>query len=173
MNLDQRDRVLTLSAAAFLLVGLFAGTAVGAPPTAAADQTAAAPLPITEPESAGMSSERLKRLSEAVGAYIDRGQVAGTVTLVARRGKVVHFEAQGERWSEEGVPMTRDTIFRIASMTKPIASVALMTLYEEGRFQLRDPIAKYLPEFAEMQVASPRSTGRARTAGSSSPRCRT
>ena len=154
MNLDQRDRVLTLSAAAFLLVGLFAGTAVGAPPTAAADQTAAAPLPITEPESAGMSSERLKRLSEAVGAYIDRGQVAGTVTLVARRGKVVHFEAQGERWSEEGVPMTRDTIFRIASMTKPIASVALMTLYEEGRFQLRDPIANYLPEFAEMQVAT-------------------
>ena len=101
-----------------------------------------------------MSSERLERLSRAVGAYIDRGQVAGTVTLVARRGKVVHFEAQGERWPEQGAPMTRDTIFRIASMTKPIASVALMTLYEEGRFQLRDPIAKYLPEFAEMQVAT-------------------
>lgn len=99
MNLDQRDRILMLSVAAFLLGSLLAGSAVAAPPAAVADQPAAAPLPIAEPESAGMSSERLERLSEAVGAYIDRGQVAGTVTLVARRGKVVHFEAQGHRWS--------------------------------------------------------------------------
>lgn len=139
---------------AFLLtlLALLPGGAAAVPP-AAADQPGSAPLPIAEPESAGMSSERLERLSDAMAAYIDRQQVAGTVTLIARRGQVVHFEAQGHRWQEEGVAMTRDTIFRIASMTKPIASVALMTLYEEGKFQLRDPIAKYLPQFAEMHVA--------------------
>ncbi len=153
MNLDQRNRVPMLSAAAFLLGGFLAGALAAAPPATAADQSAPAPLTIAEPESAGMSSERLERLSETMAGYIDRKQIAGAVSLVARRGKVVHFEAQGERWPEQGAPMTRDTIFRIASMTKPIASVALMTLYEEGRFQLRDPIAKYLPEFAEMQVA--------------------
>ncbi len=153
MKSDQRTRALMLSAAALLLGVLLAGGAGAAPPTTAADQAAAAPLPVAEPESVGMSSERLQRLSDAMAGYIERKQVAGTVTLVARRGKVVYFDAQGQRWPEEGAPMTRDTIFRIASMTKPIASVALMTLYEEGRFQLRDPIAKYLPEFAEMQVA--------------------
>ena len=150
MNLTRR---FGLFAALLTLLALLPGAAAAAPPAAAADQAGAAPLPVAEPESVGMSSERLQRLSDAMAGYIDRKQVAGTVTLVARRGKVVHFEAQGERWPEEGAPMTRDTIFRIASMTKPIASVALMTLYEEGRFQLRDPIAKYLPEFAEMKVA--------------------
>ena len=143
MNLTRR---FGLFAALLTLLALLPGAAAAAPPAAAADQAGAAPLPVAEPESVGMSSERLQRLSDVMAGYIDRKQVAGTVTLVARRGKVVHFEAQGDRWPEEGAPMTRDTIFRIASMTKPIASVALMTLYEEGRFQLRDPIAKYLPE---------------------------
>ena len=152
MSLNRR---IGLFAALVTGLALLAGTGGAAPPPTAADQADAAPLPVAEPESVGMSSERLQRLSDAMAGYIDRKQVAGTVTLVARRGKVVHFEAQGERWPEEGAPMTRDTIFRIASMTKPIASVALMTLYEEGRFQLRDPIAKYLPEFTEMQVAVP------------------
>ena len=150
MNLTRRIRLFS---ALLTLLALLPGAAAAAPPAAAADQAGAAPLPVAEPESVGMSSERLQRLSDTMAGYIDRKQVAGIVTLVARRGKVVHFEAQGDRWPEEGAPMTRDTIFRIASMTKPIASVALMTLYEDGRFQLRDPIAKYLPEFAEMQVA--------------------
>ena len=75
--------------------------------------------------------------------------------MVARRGKVVHFSALGERDAESGAPMTHDAIFRIASMTKPIVSTALMMLYEEGHFQLRDPISKWLPEFADMQVAIP------------------
>ena len=87
--------------------------------------------------------------------YVDRDEVAGIVTLVARRGKVVHFSALGERDAGHGAPMTHDSIFRIASMTKPIVSTALMMLYEEGHFQLRDPIAKWLPEFADMQVAVP------------------
>ncbi len=110
-------------------------------------------VPTAEPETVGMSSERLQRLDDVMQAYIDRNETAGVVALVARRGKVVHFSALGERDAESGAPMTHDAIFRIASMTKPIVSTALMMLYEEGRFQLRDSISKWLPEFADMQVA--------------------
>jgi CubicO group peptidase (beta-lactamase class C family) len=85
--------------------------------------------------------------------YIDRQLVSGAVTLVARRGRVVHFEAAGYKEVESKAPMTTDTIFRIASMTKPIASVALMMLYEEGHFLLSDPVSKFLPEFSDMKVA--------------------
>ena len=131
-------------------------------------------VPAAEPEAVGMSSERLDRLDRVMQGYIDRNEVAGVVTLVARRGKVVHFSALGQRDVEAGAPMTHDAVFRIASMTKPIASVALMMLYEEGRFQLRDPIAKWLPEFADMQVAVPappqeRLTGRYKTAPAARP----
>ena len=112
-------------------------------------------LPTAEPEAVGMSSERLERLDRVMQGYVDRNEVAGVVTLVARRGKVVHFSAKGQRDVEAGAPIGHDTIFRIASMTKPIASVALMMLYEEGHFQLRDPISKWLPEFADVQVAVP------------------
>ena len=112
-------------------------------------------VPTAEPEVVGMSSERLERLDTVMQGYVDRNEVAGVVTLVARRGKVVHFSAAGQRDVENGAAMTHDTIFRMASMTKPIASVALMMLYEEGRFQLRDPISKWLPEFSDMQVAVP------------------
>ncbi|MDB4632700.1 beta-lactamase family protein [bacterium] len=112
-------------------------------------------LSTVKPESVGMSSERLKKLDAVIQAYIDRNEVAGVVTLVARRGKVVHFSALGKRDIENKAPMKEDTIFRIASMTKPITSVALMMLYEEGHFQLRDPISKWLPEFADMEVAIP------------------
>ncbi len=113
------------------------------------------PLPMAKPESVGMSSARLERIGERMQWYIDQKLVAGTVTLVARKGKVVHIEARGQRWVEQDQPMTEDTIFRIASMTKPITSVALMMLFEEGKFQLNDPIAKWLPEFTNMQVAVP------------------
>jgi CubicO group peptidase (beta-lactamase class C family) len=116
-------------------------------------QTTARNLPTAKPEDVGMSSERLGRIRAAMQRYIDRGLVPGTVTLVARRGRVVHFEAQGLRDVEAKAPMTTDTVFRIASMTKPIASVALMMLYEEGHFLLSDPISKFLPEFSEMKVA--------------------
>lgn len=129
-------------------------------------------VPTATASEVGMSGERLERLDRAMQAYVERGDVAGAVSLVARRGKVVHFAAHGER--DAGAAMTPDAIFRIASMTKPVASVALMTLYEEGRFQLRDPVAKWLPEFAEMQVASPltyQGLGRARytTAAAAGP----
>jgi CubicO group peptidase (beta-lactamase class C family) len=116
-----------------------------------------ADLPMAKPESVGLSKERLARIAPAMDKYINDNLVSGTVTLVARKGKVVHFEAQGFKDAENKKPMTTDTIFRLASMTKPITSVALMMLYEEGRFLLSDPIAKWIPEFANPVVkkASP------------------
>lgn len=111
-------------------------------------------VPTAAADEVGMSAARLERLDRVMQGYVDRREVAGVVSLVARRGKVVHFSTFGNRDAEAGAPMGHDTIFRIASMTKPVASVALMMLYEEGHFQLRDPIAKWLPEFADMQVAS-------------------
>lgn len=112
-------------------------------------------LPMGSPEEAGMSTERLERLNGVMKGYVDRKELAGTVTLIARDGKIVHFEAHGERHVEANKPMERDTIFYIASMTKPITSVALMMLYEQGAFQLDDPISKWLPEYADKMVAIP------------------
>lgn len=109
-------------------------------------------LPADTPDNVGMSPARLTRVDDLMQRYIDDGMVAGTVTVVARRGKVVHFSANGMKDVERGQPMTTDTIFRMASMTKPIASVALMMLYEEGHFQLDDPISDWLPAFRDMQV---------------------
>jgi CubicO group peptidase (beta-lactamase class C family) len=86
--------------------------------------------------------------------YIDSGLVPGTVTLVARHGKVVHFEARGFMDVESRKPMRTDAIFRIASMTKPITTVALMMLWEEGKFQLRDPVSKFIPEFTDQKVST-------------------
>ena len=130
-------------------------------------------VPTAEAETVGMSSERLERLDRVMQGYIDRNEVAGVVTLVARHGKVVHFSALGKRDAESGAPMPHDAIFRIASMTKPITSTALMMLYEEGHFQLRDPISKWLPEFADMQVALPpptqERTGRYKTIPAARP----
>ena len=110
-------------------------------------------LPQARPEEVGMSAERLGRIRVAMQRYVDRKEVPGVVTLVARRGRVVHFEAVGYRDAEAKAPMTTDVIFRIASMTKPIASVALMMLFEEGHFLLSNPVSRWLPEFAEMKVA--------------------
>ena len=106
-----------------------------------------------------MSTERLKRLSAAMRGYIDRGEIAGTVTVVARHGKVVHLEAQGVMDIDSKTPMRADTIFRIASMTKPITSVAAMMLLEEGRFLLSDPVSKYIPEFKNPKVLVVNSPG--------------
>ncbi len=117
--------------------------------------TEAAPAILTEPESAGFSAERLARIDKALQAYVDRKEIPGVVGLIARRGKVVYHRSFGYRDAGAKAPMSNDVIFRIASMTKPIASTAAMMLWEEGRFQLRDPISKFLPEFAEMKVAVP------------------
>ena len=109
-------------------------------------------LPTAAPESVGISSERLGRMSEAMQRYIDREQLAGTVSLIARKGKVVHFESQGWKSKETDEEMTDDTIFFIMSMTKPIVSTALMMLYEEGHFLLTDPITNWIPEISGKQV---------------------
>ena len=109
-------------------------------------------LPTATPESVGMSSERLERLDAAMQRYIDADMVAGTVTLVARKGEVVHLKAQGHRYIGGNSPMSPDAIFVIMSMTKPIVSTALMMLFEEGYFLLDDPISKYMPEYADMEV---------------------
>lgn len=109
-------------------------------------------LPMAAPEDVGMSSERLERLDAMMQRFIDDDLVAGTVTLVAREGKVVHLNAQGERYIEGGDSMDPNDIFFIMSMTKPIASTALMMLFEEGYFLLDDPISMYLPEYAEKEV---------------------
>jgi CubicO group peptidase (beta-lactamase class C family) len=113
----------------------------------------------TSPDSVGLSAERLERLSGALETYVDDGQLAGSVTLVARRGRVAYFEAFGNRDREANAPMRTDTIFRIASQSKAIVSVAAMTLVEEGKLLLTDPVGKYLPEFMETTVAVARDAG--------------
>jgi len=109
-------------------------------------------LPTTKPETVGLSSERLARIDAAVQRSIDEKRIAGAVTLVVRHGKVAWFKAQGMADREAAKPMPTDAMFRICSMTKPITSVAVMMLYEEGRFLLDDPVSKYLPEFKSPKV---------------------
>jgi CubicO group peptidase (beta-lactamase class C family) len=103
-------------------------------------------------EVVGMNARRLERIRPAMQAYVDRGVYAGINTLIARRGKVVHTGAFGWRDKEAGEAMTADTIFRLYSMTKPIICTALMTLLEEGRFRLVDPLARYIPAFGAVKV---------------------
>jgi CubicO group peptidase (beta-lactamase class C family) len=120
---------------------------------AAVGNVAAADLGNARPESVGISSQRLSRLTTEMKALADRGEVSGVVTMVARKGKVVHLEAAGKRELEGGTPMQKDTIFRIYSMTKPITGVAMMILMEQGKWQLNDPVSKHIPEFADLKVA--------------------
>ena len=101
---------------------------------------------------AGMSAERLERITAMTQRYVDENKLAGVVTLVARDGKIVHFEAVGNRGAEDDRPMTKDALFRIFSMTKPITAVAAMMLYEEGKFQLSDPVSDFVPELKELNV---------------------
>ena len=102
---------------------------------------------------AGMSTERLQRIDTHLqDKYVTPGKLAGALTLVARKGEIAHFSAVGARDAERGKPVEKDTIFRIYSMSKPITSVALMTLYEEGRFQLDDPVHKFIPEWEDLRV---------------------
>jgi CubicO group peptidase (beta-lactamase class C family) len=109
-------------------------------------------LAIDDPESVGVSGKRLERIKPAMQSYVDRGVYAGISTLVARRGRLVHADQVGWRDKEAQAPMAADTIFRLYSMTKPIVCTALMTLYEEARFRLIDPVAKYIPAFGRVKV---------------------
>jgi CubicO group peptidase (beta-lactamase class C family) len=116
-------------------------------------------LPAAKPESVGLSSERLERIGATVQRNIDDKRIAGAVTFVMRKGRVAWFKPQGMMDREAGKPMRPDAIFRICSMTKPITSVAVMMLYEEGRFLLDDPISMYLPEFKNPKVLIKPKTG--------------
>jgi CubicO group peptidase (beta-lactamase class C family) len=118
----------------------------------AASMCLAQQLPTASPESVGLSSERLQRIASAVDESIKGQQIAGAVTMVVRHGKVVWLKSQGMLDREAGKAMPADAMFRICSMTKPITSVAVMMLYEEGKFELEDPISKYLPEFKNPKV---------------------
>ncbi len=109
-------------------------------------------LPLAEPEEVGFDSARLAQIDAHFQQRVDDGELAGIVTLVARQGKIVHFEAVGYQDVVRQIPMETDTIFRIYSMTKPIASTALMMLYQDGAFQLTDPLSKYIPEFENLRV---------------------
>jgi CubicO group peptidase (beta-lactamase class C family) len=111
------------------------------------------PLPPAPPEEIGLSSVRLARLGGVMRSEVDRRRVPGAVVLIARHGRLGYFESFGQRDPASGSPMARDAIFRIYSMTKPITSVAAMMLWEEGKFLLGDPIAKYLPDLADLTVA--------------------
>ncbi|MDB5803320.1 MAG: beta-lactamase [Betaproteobacteria bacterium] len=127
-----------------LLLPLFAMPALAAP---------ADPLPRAKPESVGFSSARLAHIDEVLRADIEAGRMPGAVVAIARKGKLVYFKAFGYRDKAANVPMTTDTIFAIASMTKPMVTVGALQLYEQGRVLIDDPVSKFLPQFANMKVA--------------------
>jgi len=112
----------------------------------------AQPLPLAEPEELGFAPARLEKLHALVKQHIDDGQYAGAISLIVRGGAIVDWQTYGFRDLEAKLPMERDTIVRIYSMSKPITSVAVMMLFEEGRFRLDDPISRYIPELREMKV---------------------
>ena len=156
-----------LTGAAALLALLIASAACGpaavsdAPPPApeaAADsappaaESPAAGLPTASPDAVGISADGLARIDSAVQAYVDDGRVAAVMTMVARRGHVVHWAATGMRDLDAGDPLEPDDIFRIYSMTKPITSVAVMNLVENGAISLDDPVSKFIPAFADVTV---------------------
>jgi CubicO group peptidase (beta-lactamase class C family) len=117
-----------------------------------AARVASAELAVTRPENVGLSAERLARLDAAMQAEVDGGRKAGIVTMIVRHGQVAHLEAYGFADLESRTPMTTEHLFRLYSMTKPITSVALLMLYEEGKFQLSDPLEKYIPAFKDLKV---------------------
>src|SRR5580704_9448399 len=114
---------------------------------------AAASIQGAKPEELGLSTERLQRIHETIQRHIDAGDISGAVTVVARRGRLAHFEAHGLMTLDPKKPMTKDAIFRLASMSKPITGVAIMMLMEEGKIRLTDPVSKFIPEFRGMKVA--------------------
>jgi CubicO group peptidase (beta-lactamase class C family) len=123
-----------------------------------------------KPEDVGVSSERLARIHALIDRRIESRDIAGAVTLVARKGRIVHFEAQGLMDIESNKAMTKDAIFRMASMTKPVVGVAVMMMIEEGKVRLGDPVSRYIPEFKELKVAVPQGQPAAAGRGAAPPR---
>ena len=134
--------------AAALATLVLSATAAAKPPAA----VPAPPLPLATPESQGMSSERLGRMHAEIERFVNEGKHAGAISLIARNGKIVDWRTYGKRDLEGGLPMEKDTICRIYSMSKIVTSVAVLSLLEEARFRLDDPVGDYLPELARMKV---------------------
>ena len=112
-------------------------------------------MELHSPEEFGFSADRMARINVGMQRFVDEGLIAGIVTLVSRRSHVVHYNNVGYRDLEAKLPMEQDTIFRMYSMTKPVTSLAFMMLYEQGEFQLTDPLSKFIPEFANPRVIAP------------------
>jgi CubicO group peptidase (beta-lactamase class C family) len=142
-------RVFRRATIVALFVSLLGFATAGAKPSAPAP---APPLPVATPESQGMSTERLARLHAEIQRFVDDGKHAGAVSLLVRNGRLVDWKAYGKRDLEAGLPMEKDTIARIYSMTKIVTSAAALMLLEEARFRLADPIGDYLPELVRMKV---------------------
>ncbi len=155
--------------ASFLVVGALAATlgigalflgeayeatapAIAAPAEGSGGALAEADLDTVDPAEVGLSAERLERLDAGLQGLVDDGSIAGVVALVARHGKIAFADVAGVKNVDTGSAMTRDSIFRIFSMTKPITGVAMMMLYEEGKWRLNDPVERYIPEFADLKV---------------------
>jgi CubicO group peptidase (beta-lactamase class C family) len=120
---------------------------------AAAPSLLAATLAVSKAEDVGLSSERLRRIHPAIQGHVDGKDFSGAVTVVARKGKVVHFEAHGMADVEARKPMQTETLFRLASMTKPVTAVSILMLLEEGKLTLADPVSKFIPEYKNPKVA--------------------
>jgi len=115
----------------------------------------AQPLPVVKPEQVGLSSQRLDRVAQTLKMQIGSGRFPGAVFVIARKGKIAYFESVGQGDPAAGTPMSKDAIFRLYSMTKPFVSVAAMMLSEVGKLTLADPVSKYFPQLASLQVAVP------------------
>jgi CubicO group peptidase (beta-lactamase class C family) len=124
-----------------------------------------AAVSLGKPEDVGMSSERLQRINQVVQQYIDAKQISGAVTMVSRKGRVAHFEAQGLMDIESKTAMKKDAIFRMASMSKPVTGVAILMLMEEGKLRLTDPVSRFIPEFKNPKVAMLKNAAQAPAAG--------
>src|SRR5437016_3759010 len=143
-----------IAAAAVASLGLRPSAQTAAPATghAKAVEKGSRDLASATPESVGISSDRLRRIDGAMKRLVDEKRVAGLVTLLERHGKIAHFNAVGQLDVRKPDPMQKDSIFRIYSMTKPVTGVAMMMLYEEGKWRLEDPVSRYIPEFGKLKV---------------------
>ena len=141
--------MVAIARAVPLTLALSVLIAAGSSPSAAPSD-----VKLVAPESVGFSSAGLKAFEQAMRALVDEGQLAGITTLVSRHGKVVAFDSYGYQDLEAKTPLANDTIFRIASMTKPIVGVAMMMLFEEGKWKLDDPVARHIPQFKDLKVAT-------------------
>ena len=147
-----RRAVAALTAVSLALAPMAAVHAAPKKPVAAKTASAMDLAPAASPEALGFDANRLAKLDAYMQGAVSEGRVAGVTTLLARHGKVVAFRTYGKKSLETGQPMTEDTIFRIYSMTKPITGVAMMILFEEGRWRLDDPVTRYVPEFKNLKV---------------------